>query len=551
MTRMLAGAIGDCIHVMGIRNFLALAEEAGLETTFLGGTVSVEKFVDAVGELKPDVVGVSYRLSPGVCKHLLEPLMNALAERNLLEGRIYLFGGTVATGQVANELGCFDKIFDGRQSADEVRKYIFAMAGRSSGTTGEAHVPAQILVERIQEAHPVPLLRHHIGLASIDETVAAVEEIAEAGIIDVISIAPDQVAQESFFREEAQRTDHAGAGGVPIRTRKDLDRIFDATRRGNYPLCRCYSGTQDVLQWAELLSDSISNAWCAVPLSWYSELDLRGPRTLGQSIPEAHEVIRWHAERNIPVEVNEPHQWSLRRAPDSVAVAAAYLGAYTAKALGVKDYISQYMLNTPVGLTSAMDLAKILAMIELIESLHDDVFRSFREVRPGLASFPTEEPQACAQLSLSTLLGMVLKPDIFHVVATCEGRHEAGASDIIDSARLVAYLMERNLIDSPFAGLLDSPHVLRRKRQLIDDARAILDVIRESGRDAQDPLLSSSALEQAIRTGILDAPDLQGSGVAPGTIKTSIVDGACVAIETGTGRTLPESERLRQIIKKG
>ena len=547
MVRVLAGAIGDCIHVIGVRNFLALAEQAELEATFLGGTVAIDRFVDAVREQRPDIVGVSYRLDPDVCRRLLESFRDALAEHNLMEGRRYLFGGTVATGQVARDLGLFDQIFDGRQSPDEVREYVFALVGTPSGTIGQAGMPPQNLVERIQASRPLPMLRHHIGLPSVDETVAAVEVIAEAGVIDVISIAPDQVAQESLFRKPSQRADHAGAGGVPIRTKQDLGRIFKATRRGNYPLCRCYSGTQDVRQWAELLSESISNAWCAVPLSWYSELDKRGPRTLGQSIPEAHEIIRWHAERNIPVEVNEPHQWSLRRAPDSVAVATAYIGAYTAKALGVKHYVSQYMLNTPVGISAVMDLAKIMAMIESVESLHDEDFCSYREVRPGLSSFPAEEARACAQLSLSTLFGMALKPDIFHVVATCEGRHAAGASDIISSARLVAYLIESSQRDLPFSGLLKSPRVLNRKRQLILDAREILDAIRELGKDVQDPLRSPFVLEQAIRMGILDAPDLQGSGVAPGLIRTSIVDGACVAIDPETGGVLPECERLRQV----
>jgi len=67
------------------------------------------------------------------------------------------------------------------------------------------------------------------------------------------------------------------------------------------------------------------------------------------------------------------------------------------------------------------------------------------------------------------------------------------------------------------------------------------------GKDVQDPLRSPFVLEQAIRMGILDAPDLQGSGVAPGLIRTSIVDGACVAIDPETGGVLPECERLRQV----
>lgn len=54
-----------------------------------------------------------------------------------------------------------------------------------------------------------------------------------------------------------------------------------------------------------------------------------------------------HGERNIPVEVNDPHHWSLRDAHDAIGVADAYLVAYNAKQMGVKDYVAQYMLNVP------------------------------------------------------------------------------------------------------------------------------------------------------------------------------------------------------------
>ena len=35
--------------------------------------------------------------------------------------------------------------------------------------------------------------------------------------------------------------------------------------------------------------------------------------------------------------------------------------------MGVKDYIAQYMFNVPPSISPAMDLAKMLAKIEMIE----------------------------------------------------------------------------------------------------------------------------------------------------------------------------------------
>ena len=129
---------------------------------------------------------------------------------------------------------------------------------------------------------------------------------------------------------------------------------------------RCYSGTEDVFQYAEMLVDTIDNAWAAIPLCWYNELDGRGSRPLEISMAEAQKLIKWHADRGIPVEINEPHHWGLRDAHDVIPVAMAYISAYNAKKLGVKYYVSQYMFNNPNGLSISMDLAKILAMVEIV-----------------------------------------------------------------------------------------------------------------------------------------------------------------------------------------
>ena len=101
------------------------------------------------------------------------------------------------------------------------------------------------------------------------------------------------------------------------------------------------------------------NAWAAIPLCWYSVIDGRSGRLISDAIKEHQEVMNWYALKNIPVEVNESHQWSLRDAHDSLAVAMAFLAAYNAKT-GVRHYVSQYMFNNPPGTSAEMDIAKCL-----------------------------------------------------------------------------------------------------------------------------------------------------------------------------------------------
>ena len=104
-----------------------------------------------------------------------------------------------------------------------------------------------------------------------------------------------------------------------------------------------------------------------IPIFWFNEMDGRGPIDLKSSIKAHLGAIKWHAEKNIPVEILESHHWSLRDANDEVAIAAGFLGALICKELGVRTFISQYMFNTPPQTNQRDDLAKMFAQKELIE----------------------------------------------------------------------------------------------------------------------------------------------------------------------------------------
>jgi hypothetical protein len=56
-----------------------------------------------------------------------------------------------------------------------------------------------------------------------------------SGVLDVISIGPDQNAQEHFFHPEEMDHGQDGAGGVPIRTPADLEAIYSHSRCGIIP----------------------------------------------------------------------------------------------------------------------------------------------------------------------------------------------------------------------------------------------------------------------------------------------------------------------------
>jgi hypothetical protein len=119
--------------------------------------------------------------------------------------------------------------------------------------------------------------------------------------------------------------------------------------------------------------------------------------------------MTWYGQRGIPVELNEPHHWGMRDAPDVVFVVSAYL-AYNARAYGVRDYIAQLMFNSPPGLSDAMGLAKMLVVLDLIAPLAGPGFRIWRQTRTGLLSYPLDAVAARTHLTASVYLQMALRP---------------------------------------------------------------------------------------------------------------------------------------------
>jgi hypothetical protein len=521
-------------------SFLRIAEELGYKTVFLGAAVPIEQFVEAVRRYDPEIVGVSYRLTPEVAGTLIERLKTELESAGLANRKL-LFGGTPPVCRIVDRYGLFNRSFTGLEPPETVWTYLKGGVARSSiDNYGDT------LVERLNEKFPYPLLRHHFGLPSLEDTIEGIKKIAESGVLDVISIAPDQNAQESFFRPEEMDPHLDGAGGVPVRTAKHLQAIHNASMRGNYPLLRIYSGTRDLINWAEMSVNTINNAWAATPLCWYSSLDGRSKRPLQDAIAENQSCMRWYGHRGIPVEVNEAHHWSLRDAHDTVSVVMAYIAAYNARVMGVRRYVAQYMFNSPPGLSPEMDLAKILAQIDMVQSLHGPDFFSLRQVRAGLLHLSPRLNMAKGQLAASTMLAQSVKPHIIHVVGYCEGDHAASADDVIESCEIVHGVLRNSLFGLP--DMVSDKVVQERKQELLKEAELVLNAIRNLALPDEDPFTSPRVIAKAISLGILDAPHLYGNQDAAGKLKTQVVNGAVYAVNSTTNDIISEEERLSDLL---
>lgn len=537
--KMIVASIGNCVHAAGIYNFSVLARKEGYQVEYMGSAVPIKELVGGIIEFKPHVVALSYRLSEEGAYYLLKELEGIIEEQGF-EDIIFIFGGTVETAKAARKFSYIRKVFDGSEDVSESVIYLRNMEKEHA----EEEIPPQTLGERIAWKKPFPIIRHHIGLETLEDTYEHIKILAESKLLDVISLAPDQNAQEHYFQQQLMPKGEDGAGGVPIRNEEHLRWMYEATRRGNYPLMRCYSGTRDLYPFSKILKDTINNAWAAIPLTWYSQLDRRSDRELLTAIRENMEAIAYNAELGVPVEMNESHQWALRYCSDVIEVAISVITAKVAKHLGVKEMVMQYMLANPPSISPLMDLAKMQAKIDLMGEEEDETFKIYRMVRTGLLAYPADMDQAKGLISSTMFYGTFLKPDIVHVVSYSEAVKRATSVEILESVRMVKKSME-----IAERGLLENIHEDRRFKErleyLKDEVRYLLGEISKL-KDVENPLVDPEVIYLAIKEGLLDAPGLKGFSVAKGNFRTEIHDGYHVTVDDD-GTILDEKERVRRV----
>lgn len=637
--RVMVGSIGDCVHNLGVEGFADCLEDSGqgYVSVKLGPAVPIAEVVRKIQEARPEVVGISTRLGDLHVDKLVGQFIRLCSERGLHpkdSGIRYCFGGLrpaanlvrAMTGQalepdaftkpeeqhydlaaIAAEyaaypefVGFFELIADDFITPVELGRFALGLPQEETG----GFQWSDDLLERIRqvrERENRPVLRAHIGIAaeSIEPTIAEIQRVAATGALEIVSLGPDQPTQQylpKFIRGEEDPDKYLkGQGGVPIRSREDLERLKAATQTGNHPTCRIYSGTDELLYQAELYEQTLNMAFPAVPIFYYNKLDGRGPLPVREGFEEHFEVMRWWAAQEKPLEINDPHQWQLRDASDDMLVCAHVVAGVVALKMGIKNYIMQMMTDLPPGTSALNDLAKMWGSYELIEPLtrHFD-YNIIRETRGGLNSFPPNLYEAKGHLAYVTTWNMFLKPDIIHVVSFPEAHHEATAEDIIESCDIVKYVV-KDFQKGAQPDVLNDAYCVRRRAELKKNAmytllhlallggykgRVSLDEFEQwavtpaEAAERSDPalgerhfesllldlidernyatgacgMISADTLDMALQTGLFQAPKITMADDPryrlTGACRTQIVGGEC-RIESFMGRRVSgEMERV-------
>ena len=157
-----------------------------------------------------------------------------------------------------------------------------------------------------------------------------------------------------------------------------------------------------------------------------------------------------------------------------------------------------------------------------------------------------ERAAARAHLAASIYVQMALKPHIIHIVGHTEADHAATADDVIEASQLARRAIQNALAGQP--DLTADLQVQARCDELVSEAQLTLAAIRAiAPAGVAEPLTDPETLAQAVTLGILDAPQLVNNQYGRGQVKTRIIRGACLPVDS-QGNPLKEADRLDQVL---
>lgn len=609
--RVLITTLANDPHTQGLFKFTRLAREAGFEVKALPPGATLDQILGHIQADDPAYVGFSYRLTPEIGLAQMEQVMQKLAENGLLnqangEVRKFAFAGLPATvelvqgtlsqaaitgiQQTAAPRQAVEQVLDFLGVWDARRERIIAAAlarlapprlqlldqlAVEVTATVELEPPLETpsiearrsYTQRIREAWPQrPILRTHYGEpgSTIEPTVLGIRNLAEARVIDELSLGSSDLSQR-YYNEPEKWLSRKNDGGVPYKTLPDLVALHQAAQCGNYPAVKPYSHVVNMEWFVDecLRAGMLIGAHQAVPLYWFNQLDGRGPLSVGDSITEHIRTVRKLTQNGIPVEMNDPNHWSSRWASDAVVVADYGLIASVMLANGVKDMVFQMQFNKPKETSDCGDLAKFLASMDLVRLLVGDrqAVNVWREARTGIDHFEPDLELARGQLARSTLLQMMLDPHAIHLVSYCEALYAAKPDDIIRSSSIIRKAVKVFHQHQPeLLKYLETPEITERRVDLLKEARLLLgeiaqlhpryDAKKAGMAELFEYLADPDTLYAALDKGYMAAPGIFTEPFIRNAVKTHTdvtPAGMINSIDPVTLNSISEEERLRQL----
>lgn len=523
-----ATSLANDPHTEGMHNASKIAALGEIGSLILPPSLDYSAFYEAIDKYKPRFIGLSYRQNEKVAVFELLKVVNYFFTSGLIKPEDdvkILFAGLPKTIQILKDkintlplkvILCqaspkvLERVtetvdfFEIKNNREQIIKQVYdelvpkgielfnqladeAVQGDDYKNEPPLPVPSveacKDYVTRIREAE-FPVLRSHFGIPATDiqPTVEGIRELANARVLDEISLGSSDLSQRYFGHPEMFEK-LKNDGGVPYKDFNDLVALYQASRYGNFPGVKPYCHVNDLVGFVHQCLDAgmLRGVHQAVPLYWFNELDGRGPAIVRDNVKEHFACVRELAKYGIPVEMNDPNQWSSRWAHDTIIVTSYALVSAVMTMCGVQNMVLQMQFNKPKETGDYADLAKMSAGMEMARRIsmgRKNPAPIFRETRTGIESLSADMDLAKWQLARSTFLQMCMEPHIIHIVSYCEANYAARPADIIDSSRLIrraVRIFRQNKED--IMKEVNVPIVQERREWLINESSYLLDQI--------------------------------------------------------------------------
>ena len=121
---VIMGVVAGDMHDLGKSIVIAMLTGAGFEVIDLGVDVPTETFIEKIGELKPDIMGVGCYMTTTMLE--LKAMLTFLEENGLRDKVKIMIGGVPTTQQFADEIGADAWGKDALDAVDKARKLMGA-----------------------------------------------------------------------------------------------------------------------------------------------------------------------------------------------------------------------------------------------------------------------------------------------------------------------------------------------------------------------------------------------------------------------------------------
>jgi corrinoid protein of di/trimethylamine methyltransferase len=121
---VIVGVVAGDMHDLGKSIVIALLTGAGFEVIDLGVDVPTETFIEKIGELKPDIMGVGCYMTTTMLE--LKAMIAFLEDNGLRDKVKIMIGGVPTTQQFADEIGADAWGKDALDAVDKAKKLMGA-----------------------------------------------------------------------------------------------------------------------------------------------------------------------------------------------------------------------------------------------------------------------------------------------------------------------------------------------------------------------------------------------------------------------------------------